>query len=167
MTQTVTKTKAPVARKRPVAKKTITQDRLASIRRPAVVERSAAASEHVLRSVETAERAAIEAVRTFVETVDEALPVLGENPARRQDLIDAALEMADKLVTTQYEFLHGVVRNVSWSLGTPSPKARAEMPMARKTAPKARKTTPKARKTTPTARKTAPKARKTTAKAAR
>lgn len=144
MAQTVTKTKAPVARKRPVAKRTIAQDRLASIRRPAVVERSAAASERVLRSVETAERDAIDAVRTFVETVDEALPVLGEHPTRRQDLIDAALEMADKLVTTQYEFLHGVVRNVSSSLGTPSPKARAEMPKARKTTPSARKTTVKA-----------------------
>ncbi len=144
MAQTVTKTKAPVARKRPVAKRTIAQDRLASIRRPAVVERSAAASERVLRSVETAERDAIDAVRTFVETVDEALPVLGEHPSRRQDLIDAALEMADKLVTTQYEFLHGVVRNVSSSLGTPSPKARAEMPKARKTTPSARKTTVKA-----------------------
>ena len=144
MAQTVTKTKAPVARERPVAKRTIAQDRLASIRRPAVVERSAAASERVFRSVETAERDAIDAVRTFVETVDEALPVLGEHPTRRQDLIDAALEMADKLVTTQYEFLHGVVRNVSSSLGTPSPKARAEMPKARKTTPSARKTTVKA-----------------------
>ena len=108
------------------------------------MERSAAASERVFRSVETAERDAIDAVRTFVETVDEALPVLGEHPTRRQDLIDAALEMADKLVTTQYEFLHGVVRNVSSSLGTPSPKARAEMPKARKTTPSARKTTVKA-----------------------
>ena len=158
MAQTVTKTKAPVARKRPVAKKTIAQDRLVSIRRPAAVERSAAVSEHMLRSIETAERAAIDAIRTFVETVDEALPVLGEHPTRRQDLIDAALEMADKLVTTQYEFLHGVVRNVSWSLGTPTRKAAAGMPTARKTTPKARKTTPKARKSTPTARKTTAKA---------
>ena len=61
---------------------------------------------------EAGQRAAIEAVRKFVDTVDEVIPALGDRPSRRETLIDAALDMADKLVTTQYEFLRSVVRSV-------------------------------------------------------
>ena len=50
--------------------------------------------------------------------VDEAVPALGERPSRREKVIDAALEMADKLTTTQYEFLRTVVRSADRSLGT-------------------------------------------------
>ena len=56
------------------------------------------------------QRAAIEAVREFVDTVDDRLPALGaEHPSKRQDIIDAALDMADRLVRTQYDFLRRVV----------------------------------------------------------
>jgi hypothetical protein len=80
------------------------------------VGRVADLSEGVLASVEAGQRAALEAVRKFVDTVDEALPSMGEGPSRRESVIDAALEMADKLVTTQYEFLRSVVRTADRSL---------------------------------------------------
>jgi hypothetical protein len=64
----------------------------------------------VLKSIEAAQRAAIDAVRKFVDTIDEALPTIGDRPSRRETVINAALEMADRLVTTQYEFLRSVVR---------------------------------------------------------
>ncbi|HEY5145001.1 MAG TPA: hypothetical protein VII98_15980 [Solirubrobacteraceae bacterium] len=70
----------------------------------------------VLKSVEAGQRAAIEAMRKFVDTVDEALPVIGDRPSRRETVIDAALEMADKLVTTQYDFLRSVVHSADRSL---------------------------------------------------
>ena len=35
-----------------------------------------------------------------------------------EKVVDAALEMADKLTTTQYEFLRTVVRSADRSLGT-------------------------------------------------
>jgi hypothetical protein len=70
----------------------------------------------VLKSVESGQRAAIDAVRKFVDTVDEALPAIGDSPSRRETVIDAALEMADKLVGTQYEFLRSVVRSADRSL---------------------------------------------------
>ena len=64
--------------------------------------------------------AAIEAVRTFVDTVDTTLPSRGEAPSKRQDVIDSALKMADRLVHVQYDFLRKVVadagRTVSGSL---------------------------------------------------
>jgi hypothetical protein len=81
------------------------------------VERTTELSDEVLQSVESGERAAIDAVRKFVDTVDEKLPSLGdEHPSTRQDIIDAALELADRLVHTQYDFLRNVVDSAGKSL---------------------------------------------------
>lgn len=115
MAQTTKKTaKAPATRTRAPAKKSATPR--AAARPRAAVDRTAQISDDVLKSVEAGQRAAIEAVRRFVDTVDEALPALGGHPSRREAIIDAALEMADKLVTTQYEFLRSVVRSADRSL---------------------------------------------------
>jgi hypothetical protein len=84
-----------------------------------VVHRAVDLSDEVLKSVEAGQRAAIEAVRKFVDTVDEAIPALGDRPSRRQTVIDAALDMADRLVTTQYEFLRSVVRSADRTLRKP------------------------------------------------
>jgi hypothetical protein len=89
-------------------------------RRPAaVVDRTADLSEHVLESVEAAQRAAIEAVRKFVDTVDRSLPGSGDGPSRRQDVVDSALEMADRLVHTQYDFIRKVIDSASKTLRSP------------------------------------------------
>jgi len=81
------------------------------------VERTTELSDEVLQSVESGERAAIDAVRKFVDTVDEKLPSLGdEHPSTRQDIIDAALELSDRLVHTQYDFLRNVVDSAGKSL---------------------------------------------------
>jgi hypothetical protein len=84
-----------------------------------VVHRAVDLSDEVLKSVEARQRAAIEAVRKFVDTVDEAIPALGDRPSRRQTVIDAALDMADRLVTTQYEFLRSVVHSADRTLRKP------------------------------------------------
>ena len=73
------------------------------------IDKTTKLSEEVLDSVEAGQRAAIEAVRKFVETVDQALPTHGEGPSRRQEVVDSALEMADRLVHTQYEFIRKVI----------------------------------------------------------
>lgn len=80
------------------------------------VDTTAQLSDDVLKSVESGQRAAIEAVRKFVDTVDQKLPGGGEEPSRRQDIVDAAMEMADRLVHTQYDFLRQVVRSAGQSL---------------------------------------------------
>lgn len=105
--------KAPASRKRP-AKKEQGQTSPA--------DRTTELSEEVLKSLESGQRAAIEAVRKFVDTVDETLPALGERPSRRQEIVDAALEMADRLVHTQYDFLHKVVHSAGQALGRPDNK---------------------------------------------
>ena len=84
-----------------------------------VAHRAADLSDEVLKSVESGQRAAIEAVRKFVDTVDEAIPAHGDRPSGRETVIDAALDMADRLVTTQYEFLRSVVRSADRTLRKP------------------------------------------------
>lgn len=83
------------------------------------MEQAADLSDEVLESVEDAQRAAIKAVRKFVDTVDDVIPALGDRPSRRETVIDAAMDMADKLVTTQYEFLRSVVRSADRTLSKP------------------------------------------------
>jgi len=106
--------KAPASRERIVKKEQRQAQRQAS-----PVGRTTELSEEVLKSIESGQRAAIEAVRKFVDTVDEALPALGERPSRRQEIVDAALEMADRLVHTQYDFLHKVVHSAGRALSGP------------------------------------------------
>jgi hypothetical protein len=84
--------------------------------RASAIERTTELSEDVLQSVESGQRAAIEAVRKFVDTVDQALPPGGAESSRRQDVVDAAMEMADRLVHTQYDFLRKVVHGAGQSL---------------------------------------------------
>lgn len=76
------------------------------------VDRAAAVSTDVLSSVEQGQLAALKAVRKFLDTVDEAIP----GTARREAVIDSAMDMADSLVTTQYEFLRKVVHSAETAL---------------------------------------------------
>lgn len=87
------------------------------------VDRTTALSDEVLKSLESGQRAAIDAVRKFVDTVDEKLPAIGEQrPSKRQEIIDAAMEMADRLVHAQYDFLRNVVESAGKALGKPDDK---------------------------------------------
>jgi hypothetical protein len=114
MVQTTAKTtKVPAASTSERAKKDTTAEQKSA------VDRTADLSEEVLKSVESGQRAAIEAVRKFVDTLDEALPAIGDRPSRRETVINAALDMADRLVATQYDFLRGVVRSADRWLSEP------------------------------------------------
>ena len=119
-TQRRTAAKATATRRRsPAAKATATRRRsTAASKSKTAVERTTQLSDEVAQSVEDGQRAAIEAVRKFVDTVDRALPALphGEGPSRRQEVVDSALEMADRLVRTQYDFVRKVVDSAGKSL---------------------------------------------------
>jgi hypothetical protein len=108
---------ATKAQPRKAAKATATGRPPASASRSkAAVARTTELSDEVLKSVEAGQRAAIEAVHKFVDTVDQTLPH-GEEPSRRQEILDSAVEMADRLVHTQYEFIRKVVDSAGKSLG--------------------------------------------------
>jgi hypothetical protein len=84
------------------------------------LDRTADLSDEVLKSVESGQRAAIKAVRTFVDTVDGQLPLLAdEHPSKRQEIIDAAMELADQLVHTEYAFLREVAQSAGKAVGRP------------------------------------------------
>ncbi len=80
------------------------------------VQRTTELSEDVVRELEDGAQSAIQAVRKFLGTVDEALPPHSEGPSRREEITDSALEMAQRLVHTQSEFLRRVVDSAGKSL---------------------------------------------------
>jgi hypothetical protein len=74
-------------------------------------------SSDVITSIEDGQRAAIEAVRRFADSVERTLP----QRAQRRDgppteVIDSALEMADRLVQAQHDFLQRVVQSAGRTL---------------------------------------------------
>jgi hypothetical protein len=79
-------------------------------------KRTTELSEDVLQELEDGAQSAIEAVRKFLGTVDEALPLRGEGPSKREEITDSALEMAQRLVHTQYDFLRKVMDSAGKSL---------------------------------------------------
>ncbi len=116
-------------RKRPV-KATATRGRPAASRSKTAVDRTAELSEKVAQSLEDGQRAAIEAVRKFVDAVDHRLPALphGEGPSRRQEIVDSALEMADQLVHTQYDLIRRVLDSAGKAVGRSDGELSYETP---------------------------------------
>ncbi len=80
-----------------------------------IVENTTELSEEVLESVKTGQQLAIAAVRKFVDTVERTLT--GEDPSKQQEILDSALDMADRLVKTEYDVLRGIVHSAGKSLG--------------------------------------------------
>ena len=119
MAETKTQRKARAARTEATRKRSTAGSRKRQSKSP--VDRTTELSEDVLKSVESGQRAAIEAVRKFVDTVDEALPAIGEGASRRQKVVDSAMEMADRLVHTQYDFIRKVVDSAGKSLSESKP----------------------------------------------
>lgn len=70
--------------------------------------------DEVRESAKAGQHAAVEAVRKFRHTVDEALPEAVQ-PLRTK-IVDAAIELADKLVAAQYEFNRSLVRSADRAL---------------------------------------------------
>jgi len=81
----------------------------------AIADRPTELSEQVLKSVQKGQQDAIEAVHSFMEAVDDALPSI--RPEKRQHVLESAFSMTDRLVETQYSFLRDVVRGAGESLG--------------------------------------------------
>lgn len=69
-------------------------------------------SEQWLELARTGQQTALETVRKFVDTVEHAVPLRGEGAARRRHLIDAAMEMADRLVHTQVDLMRHAISSV-------------------------------------------------------
>ena len=80
-----------------------------------VADRVESLSDEVLDSIQAGQRAAMDVVRKFVDTLDEVTPNLVDESARKK-VLDAALDMVDQLVTTQLEFLRKVIGSAGEAL---------------------------------------------------
>ncbi len=79
-----------------------------------VTSRSTELLDEIRDSAKVGQHAAADALRKFREAVDEAVPDSLE-PLRTK-LVDAAIELADKLVTAQYQFNRNLVRTADRAL---------------------------------------------------
>ncbi len=70
-------------------------------------------SDEVLESVEASRKKAIVAIRKFVDQVSGEIP----DQARRKNVIDAALDLTEELVTGRIEFFRSVVRSAGEMVG--------------------------------------------------
>jgi len=79
-----------------------------------VVDRTAKLSDELLKSFDTSERAAIEAVGQFVITIEEALPQEVTSTAEvAKKVTKSGFETADRLVHTGYGLLRDVVDSIA------------------------------------------------------
>ncbi len=95
------------------------QPGLPAVRFGSVVDRTSKLSHEVLKSLETSERAAIEAVGEFVITIEDALPqeVAGTSDVAKR-ITHSGLEMTDRLIHTEYDFLRHVIDSGAKSLSS-------------------------------------------------
>lgn len=73
-------------------------------------------SDDVLESVEASRKQAIEAIRKFVDQVGGEVP----DESQRKNVIDAALDLTEELVTGRIEFFRSVVRSAGHTVGKKS-----------------------------------------------
>jgi hypothetical protein len=95
-----------------------------STEKKTVAERAADLSEDVLESVRDRQQTVIEAMRKFVDRLDEALPDLGDE--RRKKVLDALVDFADKLGTTTNDFVAKMVQSASGTLEEDTAKPPAD-----------------------------------------
>jgi hypothetical protein len=81
-----------------------------------VVERAAGLTDEVMTSVEAGQRAALDAVRKFFDSVEEAIRGEGASQRERENIIDSALNMAERIVGMQSDFVRSVARSAEQSL---------------------------------------------------
>ena len=80
------------------------------------LEKTTDLSEQVLEQIKVGQESAIEAVRRFTDSVDRALLPGHDGPSGGQEIIDSALEMSERLVQAQYDFLRNVVHSTGETL---------------------------------------------------
>ncbi len=71
---------------------------------------------HLIETVSDTERAALDAVRSFVDTVDGAFPDIGDDAPRRK-IIESAFRMAEQLVGASNQFATNIVKVTERAVG--------------------------------------------------
>ena len=103
----------------------------------------------IIDSIQATEKTSLEAVRRFLDTVDEAFPHLSDEKPRRK-IIDSAFEMTEHLVASATRFAQDIVNITQRAV------SESERKPAKKAPTKAAKTTKKATKKAPAKRASSP-----------
>jgi hypothetical protein len=91
-------------------------------------------ADRLIESLAGAEKSAFEAVRKFLDTVDDAFPHLGEGGGQRQKIIDSAFKMTEELVGASNQLAQRLVKvGATATKRAPARKAAASKAGARKT----------------------------------
>ena len=94
-------------------------------------------ADRLIESLAGAEKSALEAVRRFLDTVDDAFPHLGEGGGQRQKIIDSAFKMTEELVGASNQLAKRLVKvGGTAAKRAPARKAVGSKAAARKTAAK-------------------------------
>jgi len=94
-------------------------------------------AERLIESLAGAEKSALEAMRKFLDTVDDAFPHLGEGGGHRQKIIDSAFKMTEELVGASNQLAQRLVKvGGSAVKRAPARKAAASKSTVRKTVAK-------------------------------
>ena len=99
-----------------------------STEKQTMAERAADLSDEVLERVEARQRAAIEALRKFVDRLDDAMPNLVDDPSARKKVIDAIGDYYEQLATTTNEFVATMVRSAIGTLNERSARKLLRAP---------------------------------------
>lgn len=90
-------------------------------------------ADRIIDSVAEAERTALEAVRRFLDTVNNAFPDVGPDGGARQRIIDSAFRMTDELVGSSNQFAHRLVKvGADAAKRAPTKKAAAKRVSAKR-----------------------------------
>jgi precorrin-6x reductase len=81
-------------------------------------------AEDIRESAKAGQHAASEALHKFRQTLDEAIP--GAVHPLRTRIVDAAIELADDLVTAQFKFNRSIVRSADRALTKADDEARGK-----------------------------------------
>jgi hypothetical protein len=90
-----------------------------TVEKTTVEPHAAGLADDVRESAKAGQHAASVALRKFRDTVDEAIPE-SVQPLRTK-IVDAALELADDLVTAQYKFHRSLLKTADRTLTKPDP----------------------------------------------
>jgi hypothetical protein len=92
---------------------------LPAARLTTVLDRTSELSDDVLTSLETGQRAAIEAIGRFLITIEEALPEEANHTSEvAKKITESGLEMVQQLVHTQYDLLRQIIDSTAHSLSS-------------------------------------------------
>jgi len=89
-------------------------------------------AQRLIESLAGAEKAALEAVRKFLDTVDDAFPHRGEGGGQRQKIIESAFKMTEELVGASAQLAERLVKVG----GSAAKRAPTRKTAAKKTAAK-------------------------------